>query len=968
MLDRHAAALKRNQRFVGLGAIAAAAAGVFLTTGNAHAQTTVFSDNFGNGSTLNSGNAPTSNSTSYDLASGKAEQFPATISTGSLNFSMFQTTSGVMEAQALFTTAPVVLTNTGDTLNLQVNFTDVIGIIDGGGTDSKSSQLAFGLYSSGGVAPLTTLAGTATSPPSGGSQGIMSNSFTNATTGGAAGWQGYFAQYFEGGPNGSESPQIDTRPAQTGPSNTNQELLGNGGSGSSQFENPKGSVLQSITNTQALLTDGSDYTEDFSIELTAPETYTITTNLYPGSATSGSALFSITATGVTGTEYVNGFDGLAFGWRETSDVTYSQINVNSISVTLSSSPVTPSSTWTGADNNGSWADANNWSPTTVPDGAGTSALFASTTGTTTITLDGNQTVGSLTFNNSSDYTLTSGSVNSSSALIMDNGASSALITSLNGAAAGNLITAPIVLNSNTTLNSTTGTAALVISGDISSGAGDTTGVTITGGGFISFQGSNSYTGTTTIDAGGTLKLQSPGAIPAGTAIVNDGSLSIQYGNILAVPIEPPVVIGALSGSGTLAVGSNKNAYLQLAAGAGTIQQGELTMMLTNTTPGVEAVLDLNGQNATFGSIATGSAGLNVIGNSGSTGSVLTIAPSSTTASSTFSGTLQDGINGSGSTLALSVPIGSLFLTGSNSYSGNTTIGSGAYLQVSTMPTALAPASKIVNNGELDVEVNSVAANISGSGSLVIGTTTTSILQLAGGSHGVATGGLSGVGPASSSAENSAGPSTVAALTVNTGSSLDLTYNALYIDYGAGADPIATIVSYLTDGYNAGWSAGEIMSSAVATLNASQSKLIYAVGYADAADGSAVTSLSSGVIEVLPTLAGDAKMQGNVVFGDFQILAQYFGKSGGWDEGNFKYGGTVNFGDFQILAQNFGSSAGALTAGEFSSLNSFAAEFGDELVADPGGGFTVAVVPEPASLGMLSLAGIALLRRSRRKTT
>jgi hypothetical protein len=90
-------------------------------------------------------------------------------------------------------------------------------------------------------------------------------------------------------------------------------------------------------------------------------------------------------------------------------------------------------------------------------------------------------------------------------------------------------------------------------------------------------------------------------------------------------------------------------------------------------------------------------------------------------------------------------------------------------------------------------------------------------------------------------------------------------------------------------------------------------LIYSVGYADGADG-INAGIPSGQIEIMPTLAGDAKMQGNVVFGDFQLLSQYFSQTGtSWDEGNFTYGSTTNFGDFQLLSQNFGHSA-SLAAG------------------------------------------------------
>jgi polygalacturonase len=144
--------------------------------------------------------------------------------------------------------------------------------------------------------------------------------------------------------------------------------------------------------------------------------------------------------------------------------------------------------------------------------------------------------------------------------------------------------------------------------------------------------------------------------------------------------------------------------------------------------------------------------------------------------------------------------------------------------------------------------------------------------------------------------------------IENGGALDVGNATLFVDYSAGNDPISTIQSYLASGYAGGaWNGSGIISSAVAAENLSQSALIYSVGSADGADG-VVTGLSSGQIEIMPTLAGDAKLQGIVVFGDFQLLSQYFGQSVGWDEGNFTYGSTVDFGDFQLLSQNFGQTA------------------------------------------------------------
>jgi autotransporter-associated beta strand protein len=933
MLDQYVAATKRNRRLVGLGAIFAATAGVFLTSGNAHAQSNlIFSDNFSNGSTENNG--PNNNTatpiltntaTNYDIASTKNAS--TSIAAGSLSISLASTSSGVVESQALFTNSPVQLQNTGDAVDLNVVFTDTAALLAAG----NSSELYFGLYNSSQVQPLSGLLSSG-----------LSTSQTADTNGGAANWAGY---------NAEVAPATGTgrgylRPPQSlGANNSDQDLLGNG-AGGGLYNSPTGPTLGSGTSN-VTLTVGQQYTSDLLVTYAGNGTESLQENLYQGVGDSGTNLFSLTAA-ITGANVVtNTFDSMAIGYREsaTSGVNEAPTNmtVNQITVSKITAPVFVGWVGTDATDPNSWAIADNWSNNIVPNAVGATANFASSN-TTSVTLDGNETVGTVLLANTTAYTLASGSTNTTSTLIMDNGgtAATALISATLGA--GHVIQSPIILNSNVVLNSIGGTS-LTISGNISSGTFGATGVTISGGGFVSLQSSsNTYTGGTTIDAGATLKVQGVAAVPTGTNVINNGALSIQTGNILGSPVQGPVVLGAISGTGTLAVGSNKNAYLQL---TGPLQQNDLTMMLTNGTSGVEAALDLNGQNATIGGLATGTAGLNVIGNSSLlSGSTLTLAPASATATYTFSGTLTDGINGVGSQLAVNVNSGSLILTGSNSYSGNTTIGSGAYLQVSTTPTALAPTTNVVNNGELDVEISSNAGSIKGTGNLVIGATTPSVLKLG----------------------TSTGASTVGSLTVNSGSSLDVNNNALYINYGTGADPIATIASYLTDGFNSGWTTGEIISSAVSTDDSTQSKLSYSIGYADGADGAAVTTLPSGTIEILPTLAGDAKLQGNVVFGDFQILAQYFGQAGSWDEGNFKYGATVNFGDFQLLAQDFGSTSGGLAGAELASMNSFAAQFGDELVANPGGGFSVVSVPEPASLSILSLAGVTLLRRSRRKTS
>jgi hypothetical protein len=154
-------------------------------------------------------------------------------------------------------------------------------------------------------------------------------------------------------------------------------------------------------------------------------------------------------------------------------------------------------------------------------------------------------------------------------------------------------------------------------------------------------------------------------------------------------------------------------------------------------------------------------------------------------------------------------------------------------------------------------------------------------------------------------------STVGGLTIQNGGALDVTNSTLIINYAGGADPIAAIQSYVNSGFNGGaWNGPGIVSSAVAAANADGGA--YGVGYADGADNIA-PAISSGQIEIMPTLLGDATLQGSVGFGDFQTLAQYFGSAGGWDEGNFTYGAGIGFGDYQIMAQNFGKTASLAAA-------------------------------------------------------
>ena len=185
--------------------------------------------------------------------------------------------------------------------------------------------------------------------------------------------------------------------------------------------------------------------------------------------------------------------------------------------------------------------------------------------------------------------------------------------------------------------------------------------------------------------------------------------------------------------------------------------------------------------------------------------------------------------------------------------------------------------------------------------------------------------------------------------------LDVNNNHVIITYGS-SDPFSTIANYIVSGYNGGgWNGPGIISTAALTPT---NGLMYGLGYADGADG-IVSGLSSGQIEVMYTLLGDANLDGLVNAADFTILAANFNQPvTGWDQGDFNYDGLVNAADFTDLAANFNQSASGadVSAGDVAALDAFAAA----------NGISLANVPEPRFTALAGLVAIGVLqRRSRR---
>jgi fibronectin-binding autotransporter adhesin len=582
--------------------------------------------------------------------------------------------------------------------------------------------------------------------------------------------------------------------------------------------------------------------------------------------------------------------------------------------TVSAPAVVPNGNWI-QPNAGSWNNSTNWSNGYVPTLAGDSANFSGATVTSTVTLDGAHSVGTLSFSDSSaSYVIAAGS---GGTLTLDNGSNTAAVTDYAGA---HTISAPVVLNSNTTFSVVNPGDSITVSGNITGTGGLT--VDNPGDSVVTVSGTNTYGGGTTVLAGN-LRLGSSSSLPTGTAL----TLSA---------LDLPA--GTLDLNGNNATVSS----ITVLTGPHTVLTGSTAQIInTNTNPAITATLTYAGVNSN---------------------------------PSTFSGNISDNANSAGSTTSLVVSSGSLTLTGTNSYAGNTTVNTGASLTFSSATfagTTFPAGENIANNGSLALNDSVTVGSITGSGSTSVGAGQAvsvntinqggtldnegSLTVFAGGAVGRLTetgtaGSLALYGGTLQLAANAA-PSSQSVLYIASGAALDITNNIMFIDYGTGPDPIASIAQWIANGFS-DLPGPQIISSSIASADAA-SGLSYGIGYADGADG-LVAGLPSGEIEIMFTLLGDANLDGTVNAEDYTPFSHNLGQSGMyWDDGDFNYDGTVNAEDYTLFAHNIGQSAQyASTGGPLEPANS---------------SLSLTNVPEPASAGLAIIAGFGILRRRRRSS-
>ena len=284
--------------------------------------TVFFSDNFGNGSTINSATpvSPTANSASYETVSSQPWcPGTPTLTANDLNFGLTNANGGnICEIQAIFATSPVTLVAPGDYIQLTVVFTNLSGIYCSTAAGALTG-VGFGLYNSGQVFPMAG--------------GVNGTEGSGSASGGVQDWLGYMAFFCD--TDSSLHNRIYNRPSNASNGNAdNQDLVTQGSSSKSYSNNTGVSITPTSVTPQVAASTNIVYTNILTITLIGPSQLAITNNLYNSSG----LVTSLGGTNTAAAFTTAAFDGLAMGFYKKSDPAGSPSNlVDVASITVSGS-------------------------------------------------------------------------------------------------------------------------------------------------------------------------------------------------------------------------------------------------------------------------------------------------------------------------------------------------------------------------------------------------------------------------------------------------------------------------------------------------------------------------------------------------------------------------------------------------------------------------------------------------------
>jgi autotransporter-associated beta strand protein len=336
-------------------------------------------------------------------------------------------------------------------------------------------------------------------------------------------------------------------------------------------------------------------------------------------------------------------------------------------------------------NGTSWSDATNWSDNATSGGnpgnpgSGDTAVFnqSSANGPTLVQLDNTYSIAGLVFNNTGTTQITStapglGTLNIGATGIVINSGAGAVTLGDAGNTMGVVVSGTqswtnnssstmTVLNgvnlgaSNLTLD---GSGSFNFSGAISGSGG---GITLGGGATATLSGSNSYSGDTIVNPGTTLNINSDTALGSGNLIINGGTINNTSG-------AAHTLTNAQQWFGDWTYGG--------------------TQSLTFSTGGVNLNASVQ--------VTTNAPGTLTVGG-GITGSGFNITKAGV-GSMVLSGVVGTGTGG------ITISAGTLTLSGgaANTYTGNTTLASGAQLNFNKSgAVGTSAGTLIINGGTLD---------------------------------------------------------------------------------------------------------------------------------------------------------------------------------------------------------------------------------------------------------------------------
>ncbi|MCX6878880.1 MAG: autotransporter-associated beta strand repeat-containing protein [Verrucomicrobia bacterium] len=288
----------------------------------------------------------------------------------------------------------------------------------------------------------------------------------------------------------------------------------------------------------------------------------------------------------------------------------------------------------------------------------------------------------------------------------------------------------------------------------------------TGAGTLTLAGTNTFTGGATVTAG-TLSISRDNNLggTSGGVILNGGTLSANASFTLGSGRSVLLGPASGSGSGTLDVttgntltyagvlasnGSGTGSLIKTSpgtlilsgtssyGGSTTIKDGTLSLAISNALPTgtsltlgastTGGILKLNGKNQVLADLAAFGGGTNRIVNGNLTSSTLTLNIAGTSAYSAYLG--GTGTNDNNFSLT-KTGLGTLTLSGANTYAGNTTVSAGT-LKISSSVTLPSGAGKgnLVLNGTLDLSTYGITVNgLSGAGTITTSAVDTPTLSV-----------------------------------------------------------------------------------------------------------------------------------------------------------------------------------------------------------------------------------------------